>query len=298
MSTTIVERTTYLLFHFLSVLSTFVTVSDGLLAQYRADLVRSPKRYVRGTIQAKMREADRWCTWAGDPWSANVHDVERWVGGLGLSASGTRDAVSHVRAFYRWAIRHEHTSVDPTATVDLPRAARRLPRPAADRVVDVAIRTATPPMRAMLALMAGAGLRCCEVAALRWSDVDMIEHRLHVTGKYDRERVLTVSRQIVRALAAIDHGGAYVFVGARGRPYSPCRVSQLVNEHLRLIGAGCTAHQFRHRFATRALADCGQLAVVRDLLGHSTVAVTEIYAEVTPGIGAAVSAAVDVPGLT
>ena len=269
-----------------------------VLAEYLDYLRRSPKHYASGTIQAKTREAFRWMDWIDDPWAATVADVEAWAGDLELSASSTRDAVSHVRGFYRWAIRTGRTVTDPTATVDLPRAVRRLPRPARDVAISVAVQAATPEMRAMLALMSGAGLRCCEVAWLRWSDVDMIAGTVHVVGKFQRERVLEISPDVRRALAAIDHPGAHVFERPAGGQYTPCRVSQIVNAHLRLCSAGCTAHQLRHRYATRALADSRDITVVRDLLGHSTVAVTEIYAKVTPGAAGRISKSIPVPGLS
>jgi len=153
-------------------------------------------------------------------------------------------------------------------------------------------------MTAMLALMAGVGLRCCEVARLRWSDVDMIAGTIHVTGKFDRERVLEISQGVRRTLAAIDHPGPFVFFAERtGKPYTPCRISQLVCQHLRSVGAGCTSHQLRHRFATAALESCENITTIRDLLGHSSVSTTEIYAQVTPGAAGQVSRSVVVPGL-
>jgi site-specific recombinase XerD len=132
---------------------------------------------------------------------------------------------------------------------------------------------------------------------LRWVDVDMIAGTVYVTGKGNRDRVLEVSPAIRRALAAIDHPGSFVFVNANGDPYTACRISQIVNEHLRAVGAGCTAHQLRHRFATRSLAQCHDLSVVRDLLGHASIQNTEIYAAVTPGAAGIVSRSIDVPGL-
>lgn len=141
-------------------------------------------------------------------------------------------------------------------------------------------------------------MRCVEVSRLRWSDVDMLAGTVHVKGKFDRERVIELGAPVRRALAAIDGVAAHVFVSPHtGRAYSACRVSQIVNQHLRMVSAGCTAHQLRHRFATRALAECADLTTVRDLLGHTSVSTTEIYAAVTPGAAGAVSRSVDVPGL-
>jgi site-specific recombinase XerD len=125
----------------------------------------------------------------------------------------------------------------------------------------------------------------------------MIAGTVHVVGKFDRERVIEVGPPVRQALAAIDGPTAFVFVNAAGRPYTACRVSQLVNQHLRANAAGCTAHQLRHRFATTALAECHDMTTVRDLLGHSSIATTEIYAAVTTGGAGSVSVSVGVPGL-
>lgn len=224
-----------------------------------------------------------------------MFDVEQWAHGLKLSPTSTRDAISHVRAFYRWAIRTGRTAADPTATVELGRIPRRLPRPARDVAIAAAIGSACPQMRAMLALMAGAGFRCCEIAGLRWVDIDVMSRTVLIRGKFDRERVITLGRDVMHELAAIDHPGLYVFTDKHGRHLEPWTVSQKVNEHLRTVGAGATAHQLRHRYATTALAACRDITVVRDLLGHTSVSTTEVYAMVTPGLASEVTVAV--PGL-
>ena len=75
------------------------------LAVFRLHLVRSPRRYSRHTVVKRIAISRRWLEACGDPWAATVHDVERWASELAMSPTGTRDAVSHVRQFYRWAIR-------------------------------------------------------------------------------------------------------------------------------------------------------------------------------------------------
>ena len=261
-------------------------------------MAASPRGYCTETIDSRIAIVRRYLA-AVPRWeTATPFDVEDFASAQGWGPSTLRDAVSHIRQFYRWAIRHGRATTDPTSTVELPRAPRRLPRPARDVAISAAVASADPMMTAILALMCGAGLRCCEVSGLRWSDVDMIAGTVHVTGKFDRERVLEISPDVRRTLAAIDAPGAYIFVSPRtGRPYSPTRISQITGAHLRRVGAGCTPHQLRHRFATKALARCEDITTVRDLLGHTSVATTEIYAAVTPGAGGAVSSSIDVPGL-
>ena len=269
-----------------------------MVSRFAADTRASVRGYAPGTVEKRVAIARDYVA-AVPKWrTATAVDVERWAAGHRWAPSTTRDAIGHVRAFYRWAIRHELVGHDPTVTVELPKVPRRLPRPARDVAIARAVERATPELAGMIALMAGAGLRCCEVARLRWADVDMVAGTIHVTGKGNRERVLAIGPAVRRALAAIDRPGAFVFVSPHtGRPYTAARVSQLVGRHLRDTGAGCTAHQLRHRFATVSLATCGELHTVRDLLGHASVVTTEVYAAVTGGDGADVSRRVTVPGL-
>jgi site-specific recombinase XerD len=266
--------------------------------QFRRAMLTSPKGYSSQTVTKRVAMVGRYLDAVPNWQNATPFDIEDWASSQGWGPSSLRDGVSHVRAFYKWAIRHGHALSDPTATVELPRAPKRLPRPARDVAIAAAVTFADPAVTAMLALMAGAGLRCIEVSRLRWSDVDMLAGTVHVHGKFDRERVIEIGAPVRRALAAIDGDGAFVFTStSTGRPHSACRVSQIVNAQLRLVSAGCTAHQLRHRFATRALAECHDLTTVRDLLGHTSVSTTEIYAAVTPGAAGTVSRSVTVPGL-
>lgn len=276
---------------------TVVYHGEDIATLFAAHVRCSPRQYARATVVKRVSVVRRYLSAVDDPFTARVRDVEQWAGAAQLGASATRDLVSHVRAFYRWAIREGLTDRDPTVGCHVPPVSRRLPRPARDVAIAAAVAAAPPVVVGMIALMAGAGLRCCEVARVRWVDVDMIAGTVYVTGKGNRDRVLELAPAIRRALAAIDHPGVFVFVNAAGDQYGAYRVSQIVNAHLRSVGAGCTAHQLRHRFATRTLAACRDLTVVRDLLGHASIQNTEIYAAVTPGAAGAVCRSIDVPGL-
>jgi integrase/recombinase XerC len=104
---------------------------------------------------------------------------------------------------------------------------------------------------------------------------------------------------VVRTLAALrlaTTGHGPVFTGRRGRRLQPYRVSQLVNESIHAAGYTITAHQLRHRCATTALEiSGGDLLAVRDLLGHASVATTQIYTKVMAGRTAKTSRAMQLP---
>lgn len=270
-----------------------------MVERFRVALRTSPRGYAPDTVRKYVALVERWVEHVdGDVAGAGVDDVEQWLVELDRGRSGTRDACAALRRFYRWAVRAGVAGHDPTATVELPRMFPRVPRPMTPGDVQLAVLTSDGPTRAMLVLMAGCGLRCVEVSRLRWCDVDLAAGRVIVHGKGGRERVLHLSQNVRRVLASIDSPGEYVFESpATGGAYTAARVSQLVNGHLRAVGIRATAHQLRHYFATEALRVSGDLAVVRDLLGHSSVITTEGYAQLVPGRSSSTARAVPVPGL-
>lgn len=216
--------------------------------------------------------------------TATWRDVEAYADGRDVGPSTTRDLISNVRSFYRWAGREDLCESDPTGLVDTPRVSKRLPRPAHGDDIAYALAIAPPRVAAMVALMAGCGLRCCEVAGLRWDDVDLAAGTARVVGKGDRERVVWLSDSVRARLAALDGTSGPVFLNLYGRPASRSVISQTVNQLFIDAGLTARAHRLRHWHATAALAQSGNLAAVRDALGHATAATTEIYARLVPGV--------------
>jgi site-specific recombinase XerD len=251
--------------------------------------------YARETIWARCSIAREWIERL-DWRAATFRDVERWLGERDRGPGGTRNLVANLRAWYRWAIREGLCQHDPTMLVDMPRLAQRLPRPARDEHIGHVLAAATPQTTAMIGLMAGAGLRCVEVSRLDWDDIDLRAGRIVVMGKGMKERSLELAPAVVRLLAALDGIAGPVFCGVRGGRLSPARVSQIVCGSFRIQGYATVAHQLRHRFATSALTDPGaDIMDVRDLLGHSSVATTQIYTQSVPGRAGKVSRAVELP---
>jgi integrase/recombinase XerD len=266
------------------------------------DVVRDYRRYLvdrgyaPGTVAARVASARRWVA-AVDWRAADFRDVERWVADHRVTARSQRNVIGYVRSFYRWAQREGLTDRDPSALVDAPRLPRYLPRPAAEAHIADVLAVTGAEVAAMVGLMSSAGLRCIEVARLRWSDVDLIEGTVRVVGKGTRERVVFLNPDPLRLLAALDGVAGPVFPSPiTGGHRTPARISQIVNRAFRAAGYPTVAHQLRHRAATNALAAPGVgLGAVRDMLGHSSVSTTEGYAAILPGLAAIASRSVSLP---
>jgi integrase len=218
-------------------------------------------------------------------------DLDGWQRRLVSEVSaGTRaQYVRDVALFYAWATRVGHVAVDPAAALMLPRLPTYRPRPVREDDLTVALAAAAgdPRMRAWLLLMAGAGLRGGEVAALRADDVDLDTDPalLTVHGKGRKERVVPLSEPVLDALRPfLDRPGP----DGRLWPLAVQTVRRAVADHLRAAGVDATAHQLRHRFATSCYRAGRDVLAVADLLGHSSPVTTRRYA--APDTGAALAA--------
>jgi len=257
-------------------------------------------RFAPRTVWPRFAVAGEWLCRHPDPAAATYRDVEAWTRDRGLAASSTRALLVALRAFYRWLQREGLADGDPTTLVDRPKVPARLPRPAPDREIARLVQTDDVQLRALFALMSCAGLRCCECSRLDWRDVDLAAGTVIVNGKGDKERLISLSTDVTRTLAALrlasSRRDGAVFVGQTGRRMLAHRVSQRVNLAIHAAGYATTAHQLRHRCATAALQVPGaDLLAVRDLLGHASVATTQIYTACLPERTAATSRALQLP---
>jgi site-specific recombinase XerD len=266
-----------------------------VLLTYRTYLVR--RGYARGTVAARVASARKWVADVPEWRSTDFRVVEEWVYGHKVTAQSQRNVIGYLRAFYRWAMREGLVERDATALVDAPRVPTLIPRPARDVHIGEVLAGADVELTAIIGLMACGGLRCCEVAALRWRDVDLHEGWVHVMGKGSKERRVFLNGDVVALVAALDGVDGPVFPSpVYGGHRSAARISQIVCRAFRAAGHPTTAHQLRHRAATSALAVPGaDLLAVRDMLGHSSVSTTQGYTAVVPGRAAATSRAVVMP---
>ncbi|WP_344653889.1 site-specific tyrosine recombinase XerD [Cryptosporangium japonicum] len=220
-----------------------------------------------------------------------------------LAASSAARAVVAVRGLHRFAVRDGRASSDPAREVRPPTPARRLPKalPLADieRLLDATGGGDDEPRavrdRALLELLYGTGARISEAVGLDVDDVPAGERdTVSLTGKGDRTRLVPVGSfarsaidaYLVRsrpALATAGRGTPALFLNARGGRLSRQGAWGILNAAAERAGlAGkVSPHTLRHSFATHLLDGGADVRVVQELLGHSSVATTQIYTLVT-----------------
>ncbi|MDM4764306.1 site-specific tyrosine recombinase XerD [Galbitalea sp. SE-J8] len=222
------------------------------------------------------------------------------VARAGLAPTSRARILSSVRGFHRFLLEEGLVAVDATADIAPPKQPKRLPKALTHDQVDrlLAATEGDDPVRlrdrALLELLYATGARISEATGLSVDDV-LDAHAVRLTGKGNKQRIVplgsyaraAIEAYLVRArplFAVAGRGSAALFLGVRGAPLSrqsawlvlrdTAARAQLRIDHL-------SPHSLRHTFATHLLEGGADVRVVQELLGHASVATTQIYTLVT-----------------
>ena len=212
------------------------------------------------------------------PWAVTTDDLAAWLAGYpDWKPETMRSYRAFLRSFYGWAHANGEIDRDPAKLLRKVPSSIARPRPAAETVVESALAAADD--RTYLALMLGAhaGLRRAEIAQVRTTDLirEFEGWSLLVHGKGRRQRVVPLLDEV--ALRIREAPAGWVFPNGLGSHITPAHVGVIVR---RVMAPGTTTHQLRHRFASAAYQATGDIRAVQELLGHASVATTQIYTQV------------------
>lgn len=209
------------------------------------------------------------------PNEVTLRDIVAYMGNPGWSAHYSRSIRTTLRSFFEWARRQGHIETNPAADAPQVTVPIGKPRPASDAAVHAIESVSDQRVRLMGRLGNEVGMRCCEIAKVHTGDVrgGRGEHLLLVHGKGSKERYVPISDALAEHLRGKPAG--YIFPGRIDGHLSDGYVSKLLSRAMREHGTG---HRLRHRAGTRWLKmSGGNLRVPQELLGHSSVATTQIY---------------------
>lgn len=229
---------------------------------------------------------------------ANVRAWVMWLSRHGETQSTVRRKIQALRAFYKWLLQRGSIEKSPVANLELARLPKRLPcfmrEPTMNMVLDrpiddndfEAVRN-----RLMLLMLYLTGMRRAELIGLLDSNVDTTICQLKVHGKRDKERIIPFGDELAASIARyrrlreeqVGKGADSFFVTAAGRPVYASLVYRVVHEALEQAGATgkLSPHVLRHSFASSMLNHGAELNAVKELLGHESLAATQVYTHVT-----------------
>jgi len=221
----------------------------------------------------------------------------------GARTTLSRRAVS-VRLFTKWAVKNKYLAKDVAATLATPKGHRTLPevldiadaKTAMDSLATRASEEETPiSLRdvAMVELLYATGARVAELCGLEMSDIDYDRQTIRVLGKGNKERTIPLGNPAIKALNVwLKEGrdsiknslsGNAVFLGARGKRIDQRTVRTVVYNALQAIEGieRMGPHALRHSAATHLLEGGADLRTVQEILGHASLATTQIYTHVS-----------------
>ena len=229
-------------------------------------------------------------------------DLVDFLAGLYRMNLESRTVARHLvtlRNFFRFAQIQELITTDPTINLESPKIRRSLPGylrlEEVERLLEQPDSTTALGLRdrAMLEILYSTGLRVSELIGLRVSDLDSKVGCVRCVGKGDKERIVPVGR---KALVIVEkylrdarpkllgrlRGSPTLFVNRRGVSLSRVGVWKILSGYGKRAGlrVSLTPHMLRHSFATHLLENGADLRIIQELLGHATIATTEIYTHV------------------
>jgi integrase/recombinase XerD len=266
----------------------------------------------RNTLAAYRRDIATWEQWAGlsgiDPTRATAEDVERHLSELrseGRNPASLARATTALRGLFRFLVSEGVIVADPTSDVRSPRLPRRLPKALDEKLViglldSVSGDTPTDLRdRALLELLYGTGARISEVVGLSLIDLQGDDGLLRVFGKGAKERLVPLGGparfaldrwlgpsgrpRMVPARWARRSDAEAVFINTRGGRLSRQGGWAVVTHHAERVGLGdvISPHVLRHSCASHMLAHGADIRVVQEVLGHVSIATTQLYTKLS-----------------
>jgi len=284
-----------------------LTSFDALYDEYLQWLTIEKGRS-RATIEAYRRDLDGLATWTTQSGTAleslREDDLERYFNELRATkraSSTVARAVASVRGFFAYVVDEGYLAVDPSARLKGGRRGRTLPKPLAEqeivKLLDSIPSTSAVDLRdrALLELLYGTGARVSEVVGLSLGDLDFDEELVLLMGKGAKQRLVPMGATLKQALVDyLSPGGrasllatrksSKVFLNTRGGSLTRQGVDVVIHKRALLVGierARISAHVFRHSCATHMLAHGADIRVVQELLGHASIATTQLYTAVS-----------------
>ena len=280
-------------------------LNNSPLARYRIYL-QLEKSLSPNTLDAYMSDVNKFRDFLRESdkeiLEATIDDFRDFLAALndvGILPRSQARILSSLRSFYGFLRLDGFLENDPTELLKTPKIGMRLPSVLSVQEIDDiinAIDLSKPEgqrNRAMIEMLYSCGLRVSELCNLKLSQLYLSEGFIRVTGKGDKQRLVPISQRAIAELEAyfIDRDridikagyGDFVFISERRKKsLSRIMVFHFIKELAEAAGItkSISPHTFRHSFATHLLEGGANLRIIQAMLGHESIATTEIYTHI------------------
>lgn len=267
--------------------------------------IRDQRRYSDHTVSAYESDLNQFTSYLSSvfgidhPAEADHQMIRSWIVQLSRDKISNRSInrkLSTLKSFYRFLIREGVVKTNPLSKIINPKTAKRLPEFLDKEKTEFLFTKVefedTPEGhrdRTILELFYATGIRQSELRSLTLESLDSDRMTLKVLGKRNKERIIPLGPHIVqlltlfikdfRRLMVVSNQNNFIFVTKEGEPITPLLVYRIVRKYLGLVSSRQkrSPHVLRHTFATHMLENGADLNAIKEILGHSSLAATQVY---------------------
>ncbi|WP_207432995.1 tyrosine-type recombinase/integrase [Sabulibacter ruber] len=224
--------------------------------------------------------------------------IRSWVVTLVQKDLDTRTIhrkIASLRSYFRFLVQRGILDTNPTVRIKAPKLAKKLPAFIPEDAFTQLLDQSEFPdnlkgqrERLILELLYGTGMRLAELTNIKIEDISLSAKTLKVLGKGNKERILPLNTSLVNALSDYlqkrgtvfsNNNSSFLFVTEKGAPLYPKYVYRVVKKYISTVSTAMknSPHVLRHSFATHLLNRGADLGAIKDLLGHSSLAATQVY---------------------
>ncbi|MDO6438605.1 tyrosine-type recombinase/integrase [Cyclobacterium sp. 1_MG-2023] len=263
------------------------------------------KRVSRHTILAYQKDLDQFMEFINTafgmahPEEAGHAEIRSWMVDLieeGLEVATVNRKMATLRSFYKFLLRSEIISKDPTFKIRSLKKGRALPAFIQEKEIQTLLEENNFALdfegqrdRMVMQSLYLTGIRLSELIGLRWSSVDLSQLQIKVLGKGKKFRIIPISgslrvailqyRKVFEDSFSIQNENDFFIVKSNREQAYPMMIYRIVKKYLNLFVRNTkgSPHLMRHTFATHLLNKGADLNAVKDLLGHASLAATQVY---------------------
>lgn len=281
-----------------------MSITNPRALQHFIDYLKFQKRYSQHTITSYQTDIQAFfyfleLTFGSTPLTdIKATYVRTWLASLkdqGLQAKSINRKISSLKSFFKYQLKEAVVQVSPMTSIISPKMNKRLPQFVEKADINTLFSYVEFPDnwqgktdRVLLQLFYNTGIRQAELVSLKENQVDHFKKSIKVLGKGNKERIIPVSSELLAVLKAYmaekrqlfeEYDTQVLLISEKGKQLYPKYVYNAVNKYLSKITtiSKKSPHVLRHTFATHLMNSGADLNAVKELLGHSSLAATQIY---------------------
>lgn len=254
------------------------------------------KRYSQHTVEAYQRDLQQWYDFLGkreestlesDFTSSNLREWLVYLSDSGLEVNSINRKLASLKSFSKYLLKNQWINTNPAAVIKTLKKKKSLPQfispEQSEKLFFKEEIDLSKQDSLLVKLIYSTGIRRSELINLKVTDIDLSYRRLKVLGKRNKERIIPLTQEIAADIQEFLEGRAlvspFLFTTQKGERMYPMLVQRTVSSYLRTVSSlkKTSPHVLRHSFATHLLNNGADLNAIKELLGHSSLAATQVY---------------------